>query len=511
MARETLPKNTDAKFETDATGVAPVAPTRRIATGPPRYPSRARVGGYGWSFGGLSDGNFPSPNNTGWTPGWVSHQVRTAMMNHHKVYQAVNNLINGIVGEGGRTIPCISPYGPDKADFKMALKVAQFCDRAIRQMQGAHWISAKQLCHCTIEGNKIAPIDFREQTRGRDKGKLVLDRLNVWDNEAYEFSVDEYGDFVSVYVNSTDPKVQRTEYPRSKFIHLAWRPNNNDPYGTQILAPAYNPFYKDVQIDSEEMAYVSQFGRPSVIIFASPPPDYLQGAEQKLQPLYSASGEPIMEFNEETQEMEQRLGTELEQNALSFTSFGAGSIWSMEAGSLVQVVEARNGGADMYRFMREQDGRSITGVILGTHQATDSERNMSTNNSEVGEGIMGLNITEGKRMLELAEENDLLTPLVRWNFGEAALDYLPIRDYGSGQNGRVPKILNATQGFASNGSLTRDQYWWFCAGNWMPLPYPDDEPVIAAARIAPVGTGGGDKTTKEEKLKPEKTGGGSGE
>lgn len=508
MARDTLPKNDDAKFESDVTGVAPVAPTRRIATGPPRYPSRARVGGGAWSFAGLDSDIYPSPNHTGWTPGYVSHRVRTAMMNHHKVYQAVHNLINGIVGEGGRTIPAISPYGPDKADFKKALAIAQFCDRALRQMQGAHWTSAKQLLQCVVEGNKIAPIDFREQTRGRDKGRLVLDRLNVWDNEIYDFGFDKYNDFVSVYVHPTDPKDQRTEYPRSKFIHLAWRPINGDPYGTQILSPAYNPFYKDVQIDTEEMAYVSQFGRPSVIIFAAPPPDFMNGAPQELQPLFSASGQPIMEEDEDG-EIVQRRGTALEQNALSFTSFGAGSIWSMEAGSLVQVVEARNGGADMYRFMREQNGRSITGTILGTHQATDSERSISTNNAEVGEGIMGLNITEGKRILELAEENDLLTPLVRWNFGEAALDLLPIRDYGSGQNGRIPKILNAIVGFASNGAFTRDQYYWFCAGNGLPLPLPDDEPVVK--QIATNGLGGADKTKKEEKPQPEKTGGGSGE
>lgn len=486
-------------IKSDAPGVRAASPKKQI----PIYPAVVNRGGNMWNFAGLADETvYPSPHNLNWSPGWVPRQTRLAMMNHHKVYQSENNLKNAIIGDGGRWIPAINPYGPDKAQWKEALLYARFLTFCWRQMYGSNFAVVRQMLDCMREGNKVAPFNVRDCEFGEWKGKWILDRLQVWPNDCYEFYGDEFGTVTHLRVGANS--LTRRDWPREKFFVLTWRPVNGNPYGTSVYAPAYDPFYKDVQTDFEEMAYMATFGRPSVIVFAAPPPE---DKTEEAAPLFYRDGKPVMEADPDNPGQErQRYGYAVEQNAILFTEFRAGSIWSLDAGAIVEVMEARQGGAELFDKSRDRNAKAIAGAIYGTHQVTESERVISQGNAEVGEGIAGLNVTEGKRMLEEAEENDLARMLLLLNFGPGALELLPIRDYGSGQNGRLPKILNAQVGFASNGAMDKAQYWDLCASNGLALPYPDSEPLVV--RVS--GTGGGDKTgegkPKEEKQGTDKAG-----
>lgn len=487
MARPFLPINDGGKIESDVPGVPAADPKKQI----PIYPSRVVVPGMQlWNFAGLNDPDlYPSPHQTGWGEGWVPRETRRAMLRHHKVYQGINNLKNAVVGDGGRWIPAVNPYRPgEREQFDEAVKYTRFMEFNSRMMNGSNWEVARQLLDCIHEGNKIAPITLREQQTGKLKGSWVLDRLQVWPNDVYAFHQDEYGNFTEVHVGAANVG-DRVRYPKEKFLILSYRPINNNPYGTQVLVPVYDPFYKDIQTDYEEMAYMATFGRPSVIVFAAPPPE--ENMQEEAQPLVWADGTPVMEDDPDNPgSLRQRYGYQVEQNKILFTEFKSGSVWSMNYGALVQVVEARPGGADLFRNARADNARAIMGAIYGTHQVTEAERNVSTGNQEVGEGVAGLNVTEGKRMLEEAEENSIAKMVLTLNFGPGAVDLLPIRDYGSGQNGRLPKMMNAQVGFASNGAMDKAQYWDYCAGNGLPLPWPDAAPLV----LATTGTGGGDKT-----------------
>ncbi len=481
MARPTLPRNDgDGEIKSDSPDVPSADPKRRI----PLYPVTVQLG-QSFSFAGIFDtGLFPSRHQSGWDEGWVGLETRLAMSRHPKVYQGINNLKNAIVGDGGRWIPAINPYGPDKEFFAEAAKYSRFLDAAWRQMNGSFFVATRQMLSCIENGNKIAAPTVREQQTGVYKGKWMLDRLQVWPNQCYALGCDQYGEFDRVTTRGGMglgiPEKEQQTYPRERFHHLAWRPINGNPYGTTIYSAVYDPFLEDVQAQYENAAYMATWGRPSVIIFSSPPKD---GEIEDVMPLVMASGTPIMEDDPDNPgEMKQRMGYATEQNAIMFTEFQAGSIWSLEGGSIVQVAEARSGGNELFRDTRKEARGAIMDAIYGTRHATEGDKSPTAAGAELTEGIAGLNVTEGKAILEQSEETGIGRMLLALNFGDKALDLMPMRDYGSGQSGRLAKIMNATVSFASNGSMTRAQYWDFCATNGLPLYWPGDEPVIFSLR-----------------------------
>lgn len=502
MARPASSPTEDTRIESPFPGVASADPHKGVRQN--LQPVFVR-NGFDFSDDSILNVElFPPPYATGWAPGWVSIRTRRAMDRHFKVFQTINNLKNAVVGDGGRWIPAVNPYGPRQEEWDLALKYYLFLEHCYRFMQGSKWQKDRELLACMEEGNKIAAITTRVETDGPYKGKWVLDTINVWPEGSYELRQDEFGNFVSVKVLTGDLKDQK-EYPKEKFLHLAWRTRDGNPYGSVIYAPCYEPFLDDMQAKFEHAAYMATWGRPSVVILAAVPPE---GMIEEEMDLFDVSGKPIMEPNPDydpsdttSQPLRQARGTIVEQNGIMFTDFRAGTIWSLQGGSKVEVKAAQSGGADVFEKARKEARGAIADAIYGTRWATEGDGGPTAAGADLTEGVSGLNVTEGKVMLEQMDENQLGLLLLTLNYGPVARHLLPIRDLGSGQNGRLPKIMNAQVGFASNRTMTRAQYWDFCAANGLPLPWPGDEP---ASQAMETGTGGGDKTggSKNKPTKP---------
>lgn len=439
------------------------------------YPGVGNYAGDTWNFAGICDSSvFPSPFQTGWGNGWVAEQTRRQMLCHPKIYQSINILIDAIIGDGGRWVPGLPPSDPGFAEARL---YAEFMEYIYRNVQGSYYQVARQLLASVHEGNKIAAINAVDETSTKFGTKRVLESLQIIPNGMYWYQIDEQGHIAYVRVNNQAG--QDELWHPEKFMILCFRPVNNNPYGTSILSPAYEPFYRDIQLDGEEMAYLAQFSRPSVVIEAPAPSKELGYAQEELKPLRDRSGKIIMVDDPDNPgQMIEAMGTIVDQNGILISRYESGSYFSVDAGSKIYVVQANTGGGDLFRLMRDANGRLMSGAILGTHQVTDSERNVSTNNGEVGEGILGLNITSGKMMLEKADE-DLAYRFIEMNYGtKAAKEKLPIRDYGSGQNGRVPALYNSVVNFITSGAFDKQQYWFFCLSNQLPMPYPGEEPVV---------------------------------
>jgi len=91
-----------------------------------------------------------------WPNGYVPEATAQQMLLHPKVSQCVNNLIDAILGDGGRWIPAINPYGPDKSYFEEARKYADFLTFASRLVRSSQYGVVRQMLSYVHKGNKVA-------------------------------------------------------------------------------------------------------------------------------------------------------------------------------------------------------------------------------------------------------------------------------------------------------------------------------------------------------------------
>jgi len=433
-------------------------------------------GARSWTFDGLSV--LPSPFSTGWPNGYVPEDIRLRMLAHPKVSQATNNLKSGIIGDGGRVLPAVTPTDPR---FDLAEEIREACEFALRQMKGSWHGVARQMLDCVHQCHKVSAKAFRVQAGGKFRGFWMLDALQVLPNWTFWFLRDATGQVPMLRVRVLGNEGGgENDFSRERFAVLTFRPLDGSIWGTSAFAPAYEPYYKDVQLDPEEMANVAQYSRPTVVVIA--PGADSNGVYPPDVPIFNLDGTPSVD----------ELGNQkrlpvTEAIALKLQQYEAGSVLVLPGGSQFLLAEAQNSG-DLISRVRESNERRIDSAIIGTHQLTEAKGQMSGNNAGVAQDVAALGITDGKRALEEMVENDIFTDIVRYNFGEAALDLLPIFDLGSAQNARQVGLMNAVAAYVSNGAFDKSQWFEYCAQVGLPLPHPDAKPVVEAS--AARGSGG---------------------
>jgi hypothetical protein len=485
--RPALPKG--APVESGATGVPDAAPDAKLNVNGRSSAKIVRVGVDSWDFSALQNSIlFPSPFEASfvWPEGYIPPRIRKQMARHPKIYQCTEMLVAAIVGDGGRVVPCVAPNHPD---FAKAKEIADFCSWALRNMVGSWYLNLRQMLTAVVDGNRVAFWSMRLEENSRTyKNKETLDELQILPIDTYTFYEDEYGRVT--WLNVSYAAEDEQDWPRGKFAILTYRPMNGKLDGSTVYAPAYEPYYEDCQAVGELFAYAATFGRPSVIIIAPEVKIGGMGLDEQKFPLEYADGSPVMEVDKATGLHRQKMGTAVQQNAIMFTMYRAGGVWSVEGGTKVEIAQARPGGSELFTEIRDRASRNMAAAILGTDKLTESGPKESATDRESGENVTGLGVTDGKRSAEEMVENDLLTLLVDRNYGAAYRDLLPIFDLGSGQNGRLAKMHNSIVGFVTNGTFTVEQWWEYCKMTGLPLPYPGSERVNPQAGNR---VGGGDK------------------
>ena len=435
----------------------------------PIYGSRS------WNYNGLQE--LPGPFEHRWATGFVPDEIRRQMLMHPKVSQATENLKSAILGTGGRVIPAVSPLHPE---FELAKELCDMCRHALRQMRGSWHVIARQLLDAVHECHKVAAITLREGEAGTYTGYWLLDGLQILPNATFRFLRAPSGDVPKLRVRVAGAPDGRRDIDRDHFAVLTFRPVDGSIFGTTVYAATYEPYYKDVQLDPLEMSNAAQFGTPTMVVIA--PGRDNNGLYPPDLPVFQADGKPLLdEFNEQV-----RIPV-TESIARALEEVEAGSTVVLPGDSEFLLVEPKNGGELMTR-MRESNERRIASAIMGTDQLTESRNQMSGDNKGIAQDVAGLGVTDGKRALEEMVENDLFRDIVRYNYGDAALDYLPFFDLGSGQNARLVSMLNAIAAYISNGALDEAQWWSYCRDVGLEMPDPTAPKVVPAS--ATRGSGG---------------------
>lgn len=447
---------------------------------------KAQIALYGspaFGFAGLAE--LPSPYGHGWAEGYVPDDIRRQMLEHPKVSQAINNLKSAILGDGGRVVPCV---GPLDENFELANELVKLCAHSLRQMRGSWHVQARQMLDAVHECHKVAAITLREGESGFYQGYWLHEALQILPNRTFRFLRAPSGEVPKLRVRVIGAPSGSKDIDREHFAVLTFRPRDGSIFGTSVCSPAYEPYYKDVQLDPLEMAMIAQFGTPTIVVIA--PGRGADGQYPPDIPVYDSNRKPLLD------EFDQPIKVPVTEHlAQMMEGVEAGSSIILPGDSTFQLVEAQNGG-DLIAKTREGNERRMTSAIVGTDQLTESRNQMSSDNKGIAQDVAGLGVTDGKRAMEEMVENDLFADIVRYNYGESALDYLPMFDLGSGQNARLVSLMNAIAAYISNGAFDEAQWWSYCIQVGLPLPVPGANKVVPV--MAQRGSGGAHGNTEDE-------------
>jgi hypothetical protein len=441
-----------------------------------------------WSFSGL--GGLPSPYGLDWAQGYVPDEIRTEMLKHPKVSQTTNLLKAGILGDGGRVVPCLTPQDEG---WELAWELTQVCAFGLRHIKGSWHGLARQLLDAIEQCHKVAVKTLREHETGQYQGYWLPDRLQILPNWTYQFMRDETGEYPVIRVRMVGREAE--DIDRDRCVVMTFRPSDGSIWGSTVLSTAYEPFYFDVQLDPEEMAMLAQFGRPTVVVIA--PGRDPNGNYPPAIPVYESDG-VTPRLNELGDPIEIPVTIDI---ANKLEGYEAGSIVILPGDTTFKLAEAQKGGEDFARS-HEIRWRMIACAILGTDQLTESKNQLSSDNKGIAQDVAGLGFSDGARALEETVENDIFRDIVLYNYGEAALDYLPIFDLGSGKSSRLISLMNSVAAYVANGAFDEAQWFSYCISVGLPLPNPKAKKVVQSKDRRGSGGNQGNKSETDSDQEP---------
>lgn len=408
------------------------------------------------------------------------------MMVDDEVSASVGTLVSGALSDGIEVVPAV----PDKLDARYgdAAAIADFCARSLAALDPMLDDFARDMAHgALVHGHKIAEQVYRLETQGEDAGKLVLDSLKVKSRRSCAFVVDRYLNVVGILaqrnsvtngailaapiladpLTGTNLTENNDLLPREKFAVLTWSMADSDPRGASILRPAYRPWWKKVQTDPEHMRWAAQFASPSLI----------GTTEENAQPYpaTNADGTPQLDAygNQLQVSPEQTMANTL-------AGFKNGTAVAFPFGSTTKPLEVHSDGHQFIAMFDHFD-RAIAKAILHQTLATGEGQHDSRAAAGVHQDILDQLIKRLKRTIAHMLKKDVLTPLVRYNFGDAALSLVP--DLSLGDTVEADKAPQQTSLAAmwTAGMMTPSQLPDAYADVGLPPSTPQDLDALAVA------------------------------
>lgn len=359
------------------------------------------------------------------------------------------------------------PPPPDPAAEQAAAIhafVARVLDQLTTPLEDVLW----DLLDCIAFGARIAEEVWAVAGEGEDAGRMVITAIKPKPRTTVAFVVDPYLNVVGLIATQpgqgmllggaaiTDEQRGKV-LPREKFAVLTWRPKDGDPRGSSQLRPAYNPWWIKQQEWPEFIKLLFQFATPSV--YGTTGPD--------------ADGDP-----ESGQSAEDLL-------LASLINVQNGSAGAFPAGTLIDTIEAGEGGAAAFDSITELLNQEITKAILGSTRATMESEYGSRADSQTSKGLFDSLVRAGRRTVARMLQRDVVNQLVILNFGRDALPLAPrVAVGGVEEEDRTP-AWTAIAALERAGYLDPSQYAALDAAAGLPVRSPEDVAARRARRAAP--------------------------
>jgi hypothetical protein len=329
--------------------------------------------------------------------------------------------------------------------------IADFCSRCLDRLQRPIMQTLDEMLNGIAYGNKVAELIYEVPDTGPLANMLALKAIKVKSRESTAFVIDAYSNViglmglipgqgypVAIGGYYGDPGKVQNLLPREKFAVFTWRSKNGDPRGTSHLRGAYTPWWLKQQLYGEWLKYATLFATPSVAGTVS----------EKAQPVpvVDANGNPTGVVIQP----EQAMLTALE-------SWKNASSLALPYGSEIEIFEAKRDGVAFSSFVAYLDSQISKRILLQT-LASNEAKHQSKSAGEVHQDIMALIVAYGKQTTVDMIVTDILRPLVKYNFGEDALDLMPIVTLGDTESQDFAEAATAIAALATAGYLDDSQY-----------------------------------------------------
>lgn len=379
-----------------------------------------------------------------------------------KVSKAVNFLKIAVLAENVEFRPNLSEKHPDYAASEA---VALFCKQAILGMDVKLKYVLEQMMDALVYGHKIAEVTYKvTEMNGFNGTFLVPDIIKVKSLNAVQFVVDDKMNIIGFAVRdlATDGKKTvtisrgksnealingRVILPREKFMVLTIRGEDGDPRGHSILASAVESWHLKVSVWPEYLKYLLLCAIP-LLVGTTPENDV--GIKEILR---GPDGQPIKD---------PVTGSFIEANpveALRDAMLQArnGEVLAAKGGTKISEIGAQGAGTPFFKAIELFDSQMETGILLQT-LATSEGVHQSRAASTMHMTVLDQLVYWFKGVVVDMLLSDLLRPMVRYNFGDDALEFMPKLSLGDTERREfaVDGVTIAT--LAKAGYFTPEQY-----------------------------------------------------
>jgi hypothetical protein len=400
------------------------------------------------------------------------------MMLDPQINASINVLKSAVLASGISVQPALDEEGDGSAfgsessrrrrPSSLASEIADFCKRNLDNLARPLHDVLYEMLDALALGNKAAEQVYYIPESGPDAGRLCLRALKIKPRRSLSFVVDVYfnvigiiglipGQGAPVIVETIigEPSQVPNLLPRAKFAVFTNRAVDGDPRGTSLIRPAYSVWWLKMQVWAEYLKYLTQFAGPSLIGYTA------QNAQTYVDPV---SGQ--------TQNPEQVMLATLVQ-------FRNGTAAVFPFGAKVEPLKMEGDGKAFLEAIDLFD-RQITKAILYQTLATEEGEHMARAAGETHQDILGLQIRAIKASLIAMLVNDVLRPLVRYNFGDdAAQSMTPTVSLGETEHQDFASDAGAVALLNRAGFLHVSQY----AGIDQMLGLPERDLAAQAAQI----------------------------
>lgn len=344
--------------------------------------------------------------------------VYRRMLHDPEVAKDVWLLVNGTLADGVSLHPAELPDGDPREG--LAQEYFEFHSRNLQELSRPIEDTLEKLLKDAIQyGHKIAEQTWEIAESGPDAGLARIKSLKVKSRKSIQFVVDRFFNVLGLQP-AQSYGLPTSIIPRSKFVVLSLREEDEDPRGNSWLRASVNGW----QFKQNTWPVFHRFNQrvaiPSLVGKTAP------GTGKNFVAVVDDNGAPVLVNGKPKRISEQ------EHLLLQLIKFENSLVVTVPNGAEVDVIEAAHEGALFERTI-DISNTEITNGILYQTRATNEAQHGSRADSQTAMSILEQLIWYLKGKLAWMVVNDILKPIHIFNFGEENLDLMPSVSLGDSE------------------------------------------------------------------------------